>query len=957
MKQLLVLFAVLALPLALVAGEAYPAAPALQTRLLNAIDSPAVPGLGGWQVEALAVRVAKGVEPRLGAAAIEIAGTAKAGGKVDAPFFDGELPGCRRLAVWVSVAAASNAKEFGFQIRDAKGEWLLQTVPIDWTGWKRVELDPTAGGMKPAYAQKDHDGKVDLPITAVHLIWFAKAAGATSLVVDGLTAGTEVQAGADGLVLTPLAASVLEPGQPLRARFIAENRGATEKTVAIRWNLQANPTFVDPVIPDPIQGFDHALGCRSTWSVDGTDRGDAKLCDGDEFTHSETPWGKGYTEAVATIDLGQARDVSAVRWQAGDANWIFKADLSTSTDQAAWQPVASAQGVTLQGKWGGPHSFPIVQPVKARYLRIRFHNDGKSVNCLRLPPTIMVYDGIANDTVVIPTVGPTVASGTAQGQVPAHDLAEIVLSGSDAVAPGGYLLGLEQDLGGRKEVRWSQLFVRPSDQVDTRRTRRFGINGASIALAEEMRRCGFGWIRFENCKWMFFSPARDQYAFDGSVGPWHVPHDSYFADYHKLGINVLPYVFMVPDWAHGAPSKDTKNTCNYPPKDNADYGEAIFQLVARMGSATVAPAQLKTADKKSGLKLIDAVELWNEPNLNDPNWGPYVGTMAQYFDTLRAGVEGARRADPTLPVSGAGMAGIDLAVIGQFAEHHYADGQTPLDLIDIVNVHFYSGREEPEICGWDPNVARDVAIRSGVTYPDQIEDLVAWRDQLKPKAELWLSEIGNDVGGPIGRTERVQATKVPRAVMIALAAGVDKVMIYRESGSDPAMHAGAGLLRNDRSLRPVWFSVATMIRQLQGFHGRALRLPSDDPAVWMYLWEDGPRKLITAWRYAGTSQFGVDLGQTTVCDGFGRSTTVVSTTGVVLSELPTYITITAPSPALDKLVAAGRAGPGPLRRTCPSGQPARGPDRLRSPRPTAGHAQGLRPAAPLHPGEQGHPVG
>ena len=73
-----------------------------------------------------------------------------------------------------------------------------------------------------------------------------------------------------------------------------------------------------------------------------------------------------------------------------------------------------------------------------------------------------------------------------------------------------------------------------------------------------------------------------------------------------------------------------------------------------------------------------------------------------------------------------------------------------------------------------------------MTYPDQVENLVAWRDQLKPQAEFWLTEIGNDVGGPIGRTERIQATKVPRAVMIALAAGVDEVMIYRESGSDPA---------------------------------------------------------------------------------------------------------------------------------------------------------------------------
>jgi hypothetical protein len=99
------------------------------------------------------------------------------------------------------------------------------------------------------------------------------------------------------------------------------------------------------VMPDPILGFDHALGCRSTWSVDGVNRGDAKLCDGDEFTHGETPWSQGYTQAVAIIDLGLIREVRAVRWQAGDANWIFKADLSTSTDQAAWQPVNRASGV------------------------------------------------------------------------------------------------------------------------------------------------------------------------------------------------------------------------------------------------------------------------------------------------------------------------------------------------------------------------------------------------------------------------------------------------------------------------------------------------------------------------------------------------------------------------------------------------------------------------------------
>ena len=59
-------------------------------------------------------------------------------------------------------------------------------------------------------------------------------------------------------------------------------------------------------------------------------------------------------------------------------------------------------------------------------------------------------------------------------------------------------------------------------------------------------------------------------------------------------------------------------------------------MVARYGRTKVDPSLLKTADKKSGLGMIDAVELWNEPNLSDPGWGPFVGTMPQFFEIMRA---------------------------------------------------------------------------------------------------------------------------------------------------------------------------------------------------------------------------------------------------------------------------------------------------------------------------------
>lgn len=354
------------------------------------------------------------------------------------------------------------------------------------------------------------------------------------------------------------------------------------------------------------------------------------------------------------------------------------------------------------------------------------------------------------------------------------------------------------------------------------------------------------------------------------VGPWHVNLDSIFGTYREQDISVLPYVFQTPEYANSAPADVKQNRAGWPPKEAKDYGEAVFQLVARFGSQKVDAGQLKSPDKKSGLGLMHAVELWNEPNLTAASWGPFVGPITQYFDVLRAGIEGSRRADPKLPVSAAGWAGIDLEIVAQLAEHKYADGKTPLDLIDIINVHFYSGREEPEICGWDPNVDRDGPSSRGDTYPEQLEALVAWRDLHKPGAEIWLTEIGNDVGGPMGRSERHQAAKVPRGIMLALAAGIERVFIYREKGSDPAQHAGAGLLRNDGSIRPAWLTTATMIRQLQGFGDRAVRLPHPDPNVWAFLWQDGERRVVSAWTLGTDAKLALDLGSASVCDSFGQ---------------------------------------------------------------------------------------
>src|ERR1043165_6469190 len=310
------------------------AAETAQHRLLNPIDVPAAVGFGGWQVDGFAAQATN--DAKLGAAAVTVSAKARQGGaKVDLTVSDAHLAACERLRLWVRADAGHNATSVGFQVADAKGEWLMWTAPVA-DGWTRIDA-PLASGWKQAYPQNDHDGRIDLPLTGVHVVWFTREAGATALTLDGLTA--LVPAAGEGIALTMPGDEVREPGRPFATSVMVENRGAAPVEVKAAWTLQSNPRYADPAVPDAVLGVDHARGATSTLTVDGQPRGDALLCDGDDTSAYDTPWGK-LREAVATIDLGSARPVSAVRWIASDANWVFQADIATSTDQKTCTPVA-----------------------------------------------------------------------------------------------------------------------------------------------------------------------------------------------------------------------------------------------------------------------------------------------------------------------------------------------------------------------------------------------------------------------------------------------------------------------------------------------------------------------------------------------------------------------------------------------------------------------------------------
>jgi len=406
-----------------------------------------------------------------------------------------------------------------------------------------------------------------------------------------------------------------------------------------------------------------------------------------------------------------------------------------------------------------------------------------------------------------------------------------------------------------------------------------------------LARVGFGWARFENMKWRFFNPGPDDFRFDGTVAPWNVPFDEYYKTFQDAGLSILPYIFQTPDWASTAPAGTEKNVGGYPPKDPADYGKAIFQGVARYGSAKVPDDQLLTRDRLSGLGRITTYELWNEQNLSNPKWGFFVGPLSDYYTLFRIGAEAAKKADPAASVTNGGWAGLSMEWIDTMRTFHYPDGKTPLDFTDVLNVHFYTGKSDPETSTKDPNAFREGTKPEDIqTLEDDLADLADWRDELKPGLPIWVTETGNDVGGPMGLTERHQAAKLLRGNMLSFANGVEKVFIYRETGSVPAQHAGAGLLRNDGSIRPSFFTVATQIRQLDGaIETRVPRLLTDNPGVWMYFWKRTGGDVLTAWAPKEPAKLGIDLGRCLVTGAFGAENEMEVTKDFPLGMFPVYI--------------------------------------------------------------------
>ncbi|MBE3134732.1 MAG: discoidin domain-containing protein, partial [Acidobacteria bacterium] len=649
-----------------------------------------------------------------------------------------------------------------------------------------------------------------------------------------------------------------------------------------------DPALYSEAAPRPLYGRDVAVGTRSWFEAAGKVYHNDALTDGKLWTDFGTPYDnkEKWAESFAYVDLGRTVRVVHMEWIGGDANWMRKVDVAASADGKAYTPVEGLQGLDFYHKWG-PQEIDVPQPFEARFIRLRCHiGDGERIPAFRFPAEFRVYAGVAEEAWAFPKAGPVLFQGKRTETVPARGFSAVEIGDGRALSPGAYLAAVRTKGGGVTQMNYGHIFVMPPAMDRITRDSRFGMNG--VGLVELAKRQGNGWNRFENLKWPFVSPAPGVYKFDGSVNPY-VKFDELFRTYHERGLFTMPYLFltaryMVPEGAKG----DGMTT---PPKDLSKYGEFVFQAVARYGSKKHPAGELLTEDKVSGLGYLDTFELWNEADLNDPNWGSWRGVFTDYYVMYRFGAEAVKKADPDATVANGGWSGMDVPLMETMRNYKYPDGKCPLDFTDLLSVHYYSFRVAPELATINDNTVRDgVPPQDQQTFEHSLAALVAWRDTHKPSMPIWISETGYDSGGPRGVDERLQACWLPRDVMMILASGIDKVQVFREKGSGGGLFESSGVIRDDESLKPSWFTYATLIRQLDGVTQRPAKVPFEDGNIRMYLWKRGDKAIVTVWAIAGAARLDVALGRCTVTDAFGASRTMDAPQPLELTEFPLYLT-------------------------------------------------------------------
>ena len=359
--------------------------------------------------------------------------------------------------------------------------------------------------------------------------------------------------------------------------------------------------------------------------------------------------------------------------------------------------------------------------------------------------------------------------------------------------------------------------------------------GGSRGDADRINLCGFHWIPLQQLEpfksirvyiptgWMwrpdglFVEPL-----FQGSV-PTVFGYDTYLTNAKAQNLEVVATLNQTPDWYAGLSSGIGSN--DFPPikpgLDRADpasyqdFAEFMWQMTARYGRVNYPDSVLRVDTMprwvgdipnvpKSGLDLLNIIEVWNEPdkwwklntNENDAYMQPeeYAAMLSICYDSIKS-------ADPTMKVVMAGLAGIDLVYLNRMKTWFEANRDDGIFPADAINVHFYNNLAT-QFGGfpWQFFDGGGMCPELDVNFYliDEANDFCSALGK-----ELWITEFGYDTrlpspqyAAPVGgfTSEELQAQWLVRIYLEYIRYGVDNMYMY--NGIDEPNAENGGLYQN-----------------------------------------------------------------------------------------------------------------------------------------------------------------
>ena len=337
----------------------------------------------------------------------------------------------------------------------------------------------------------------------------------------------------------------------------------------------------------------------------------------------------------------------------------------------------------------------------------------------------------------------------------------------------------------------------------------------------------------------------------GDVAEW----DRQVTEVRSRGLKVLAVFQGAPKWASGTTSKNGR------PKDPTAYADAAAWLAKRYNGSTV----------NSTLR-IDAIQLWNEPNLPD-FWAPEPSStrVSSFANLVKVAGPAVRRANPNMKVVAGGLTSVDTKWYSEFVKTSGVVGT-----YDALGVHPYQspGDATPEAydASWGQYYMRHLSV---------LDSLMTSKND---PAKIWATEFGWSTHGNTSSTpgyargvsEAQQADYLLRSMPVL--AATKRVQAAFWYAAVTTSNGSAAVRRPVRQLRPAAQGLqpqAGLLRaQVRGVGG--LRTDLDDGhgagtphhlahpgrrrgSTWSY--RDDGKNLGTAWRTPSYDQTGWSPGR------------------------------------------------------------------------------------------------